>query len=140
MNTMLASQKLVDLVFREPLKNSPLVGYRPTDGWPNQPFPFSEIGPSMDKVRSYPASNLLEAIETRMRMRKMAANTLSRMVRRIGHSCSEFGHYFMSIQRSNCQGCPDCSCEDGPSIEEAQRDYREMLRSSNSAMLTIGSI
>ncbi len=70
----------------------------------------------------------------------MIANTFSRIARRIGHSCSEFGHYFMSIQRSNCKGCPDCRCEEGPSIEEAQKEYRRILRSRNSAALHGGPL
>lgn len=61
----------------------------------------------------------------------MALTTISRMVRWIGHSCSEFGHYFSSIQSSNCKGCPDCPCEDGPSVEEARKDYLAMLRSKS---------
>ncbi len=58
----------------------------------------------------------------------MARHAVSRIVRGIAHSCSEFGHYFMNVQINNCRGCPDCRCEEGPSVEEAQKDYRAMLR------------
>jgi len=70
----------------------------------------------------------------------MTANTFSRMVRRIGHTCSDFGHYFMNIQSSNCKGCPDCRCDDGPSIEEAKKDYRANLRSKNFAAMRVGGL
>ena len=63
----------------------------------------------------------------------MAMHAVSRIVRRISHSCTGFGHYFMNVQRSNCRGCPDCHCEEGPSLEEAQKDYRASLRISSSA-------
>ncbi len=44
------------------------------------------------------------------------------------HSCSEFGNYFMSFQRGCLNSCRSGDCEGNPSLEEAQRDYREMLR------------
>ena len=58
----------------------------------------------------------------------MARHVVSRIVRGFTNSCSGFGHYFMNVQSSNCRGCPDCRCEDGPSIEDAKRHYRTMLR------------
>ena len=42
---------------------------------------------------------------------------------RIGHTCSEFGNYFMSIQRR----CFDC--EGNPTPEDAQKDFRAMMHS-----------
>ncbi len=42
---------------------------------------------------------------------------------RIGHTCSEFGNYFMSIQ-SRC-----FDCEGNPKPEDDQRDFREMMHS-----------
>ncbi len=53
---------------------------------------------------------------------------VTKFISRMAHSCSDFGHYFIGIQNANCADCPDCRCEDGPSLEEAQKDYREMLR------------
>ena len=58
----------------------------------------------------------------------MARHAFSRIVGRITNSCSGFGHYFMNVQSGNCQGCPDCRCGEGPSVEEAQKDYRAMIR------------
>ncbi len=51
---------------------------------------------------------------------------------KIAHGCSGFGHYFAYVQSGNCHDCPDCRCEDGPTLREAQEDYREMLRFRNS--------
>ncbi len=42
---------------------------------------------------------------------------------RIGHTCSEFGNYFKSIQ-SRC-----FDCEGNPTPEDAQRNFREMMHS-----------
>ena len=58
----------------------------------------------------------------------MTRHAVSSIVSRITHSCSGFGHYLMNVQSSNCSGCPDCRCGEGPSVEEAQKDYRGMLR------------
>ena len=60
----------------------------------------------------------------------MARNAFSGILHQLGRSCSGFGHYFANVQSGNCHDCPDCRCEDGPSVEEARRDYREMLRFS----------
>lgn len=70
----------------------------------------------------------------------MVNNAVSRIFRQVGHNCSDFGHYFMGIQRSNCTGCPDCQCEEGPSIEEAKNEYRRILHSRNFAALHGGYI
>ena len=59
----------------------------------------------------------------------MARNTFSRMLYQLGRSCSGFGHYFVNVQSGNCRDCPDCRCEDGPTVEEARRDYQTMHRS-----------
>lgn len=61
-------------------------------------------------------------------------NPMKNFISKIAHSCSDFGHYFVSIQNANCLDCPDCRCEEGPSIEEAQQDYREMHRAQNRYM------
>jgi len=58
-----------------------------------------------------------------------ARNTISRILHRLGRSCSGFGNYFANIQSGNCHDCPDCRCEDGPSVEEARKDYRAMHQS-----------
>ncbi len=42
---------------------------------------------------------------------------------------AEFGSYFGGVQRGNCTGCPDCHCGEGPSRDEARRDFRAMLTS-----------
>ena len=55
-----------------------------------------------------------------------ARNTFSRILHQLGRSGSGFGSYFASIQSHNCQDCPDCRCENGPSVEEARKDYRVM--------------
>ena len=46
---------------------------------------------------------------------------------RLAHSCSDFGNYFMSFQRRCINSGRSGDCEGIPSLEEAQRDYREML-------------
>jgi len=55
-----------------------------------------------------------------------ARNSFSRMWHQLGRNGSGFGSYFASIQSHNCHDCPDCLCEDGPSVEEARKDYRAM--------------
>ena len=62
----------------------------------------------------------------------MARYAVSGIVRSMTHSCSGFGHYFMReslslsaflcLKSTNCRGCPDCSCEEGPSVEEVPKD------------------
>ena len=54
-------------------------------------------------------------------------NTFSRMLHQLGRGTG-FGDYFANVQGSNCHDCPDCRCQDGPSLEEAQRDFRAMLK------------
>ena len=54
-------------------------------------------------------------------------NTLGR----IGHTCSEFGNYFMSFQRRCLKSGLSSDCEGNPTPEEARSDYREMMRSRN---------
>jgi len=58
----------------------------------------------------------------------MAKNPFFGILHQLGRSCSGFGHYFANVQSGNCRGCPDCRCEDGPSVEEARRDYLAMHR------------
>jgi hypothetical protein len=53
-------------------------------------------------------------------------NTFSRIWHHLGNGGSGFGSYFASIQSHNCHDCPDCRCEDGPSVEEARKDYLAM--------------
>ncbi len=55
---------------------------------------------------------------------------------RIAHACSDFGHYFANVQSGNCHDCPDCRCEDGPTLREAQKDYREMLHFQKSTFIS----
>ena len=45
------------------------------------------------------------------------------------HACSEFGNYFMSFQRRCFKTGRSGDCEGNPTLREAQKDYREMLRS-----------
>ncbi len=52
-------------------------------------------------------------------------STLGRLV----HTCSDFGNYFMSFQRRCYKSGRSGDCEGIPTLEEARRDYREMLRS-----------
>ena len=49
---------------------------------------------------------------------------------RLAHVCSEFGDYFMSIQRRCYKSGRSGDCEGIPTVEEARRDYREMLRTT----------
>ena len=58
----------------------------------------------------------------------MAENVFFGILHQVGRSCSGFGHYFANVQSSNCHDCPNCRCEDGPSMEEARRDYHAMHR------------
>jgi len=48
---------------------------------------------------------------------------------KLAHSCSEFGDYFMSFQRRCSKSGRSGDCEGNPTLEDARRDYREMLRS-----------
>lgn len=48
---------------------------------------------------------------------------------RIGHTCTEFGNYFKSVQ-SRCFESGQCiDCEGGPTSKEALRDFRAMMHS-----------
>ena len=47
----------------------------------------------------------------------------------IGHTCSEFGNYFMSSQRRCFKSGRSKDCEGNPTPEEARRDFRAMMRS-----------
>ena len=60
---------------------------------------------------------------------------ISRFFRTLGslaHACSEFGDYFMSFQRKCHKFGRRGDCEGNPPLEQARRDYREMLRSNKS--------
>ena len=54
---------------------------------------------------------------------------------RLAHTCSEFGDYFMSFQRRCSKSGRSGDCEGIPTLEEARRDYREMLRSQKSPFM-----
>ena len=47
---------------------------------------------------------------------------------RIGHACSEFGNYFMSIQRNCLKSGGSNGCEGSATLEDAKRDFRGMMR------------
>ena len=66
--------------------------------------------------------------ETKLMKSTKADSTLGRLA----HACSEFGDYFMSFQRRCFKSGRSSDCEGNPTLREAQRDYREMLRSQNS--------
>ncbi len=53
-------------------------------------------------------------------------NTFYGILHQLGRSGSGFVDYFVRIQSANCHDCPDCRCENGPSVEEARRDYLAM--------------
>ena len=55
-------------------------------------------------------------------------NAFSRILRRLGRSGSWFGSYYGGVHLSNCTGCPDCRCQEGPSLEEARRDFSAMVK------------
>ncbi len=64
------------------------------------------------------------------------------MIRRIfstlgslAHACSEFGNYFMSFQSRCFKTGRSGDCEGNPTLEEARRDYREMLRTQKSPFM-----
>ena len=59
----------------------------------------------------------------------MVRNAFSRILHQVAHSCSGFGLYFANVQSGNCRGCPDCRCGEGPSVEEARKEYLAMQRS-----------
>ena len=54
---------------------------------------------------------------------------------RIGHACSEFGNYFMSPQRNCFKFGGSNDCEGNPTLEDAQRDFREMIRPRHSTLI-----
>ena len=61
----------------------------------------------------------------------MTRHAVSGILRSITHRCTGFGSYFIGVRSTNCGGCPNCRCVEGPSVEEAQKDYQAMLRASN---------
>ena len=67
-------------------------------------------------------------IYVRRQVQQVAKKVLAAMLSLLGHG-SGFGSYYGGVQRSNCTGCPDCRCEDGPSVDEARSDYRVMHQS-----------
>ncbi len=66
----------------------------------------------------------------------MARSTFSGILHQLGRSCSGFGHYFANVQSGNCHDCPDCRCEDGPTLEEARKHYREMFWSQKTTLIS----
>ena len=46
----------------------------------------------------------------------------------IVHMCSEFGNYFMGLQRRCFKFGRSSDCEGIPTPDEAQKDYQEMTR------------
>ena len=54
---------------------------------------------------------------------------------RIGHTCSEFGNYFMSFQRRCFESGRSNDCEGNPTLEDAQKDFREMMRPRHSTFI-----
>ncbi len=70
--------------------------------------------------------NLIQrCIYVRRRVQEVGKNVLAGMTHQLGY-VSGFGSYYGSVQKSNCADCPDCGCVEGPSIEEARRDFRAM--------------
>ena len=55
---------------------------------------------------------------------------------RIGHTCSDFGNYFMSFQRRCLKSGQSYDCEGIPTLDEAGRDYREMMSSRHDYLRT----
>jgi hypothetical protein len=58
----------------------------------------------------------------------MFRHAFSTMVHWLGDG-SQFGSYYASVQKGNCNGCPNCQCGEGPNLDEARRDFRAMLNS-----------
>ena len=55
-----------------------------------------------------------------------------RTLGRIGHTCSEFGSYFMNTQGGCCKSGRGNDCEGNPTVEEARKDFRATMRSRHS--------
>ena len=53
----------------------------------------------------------------------------------IGHTCSDFGHFFMSSQRRCFESGRSSDCEGIPTPEEARRDFRAMMRSRHTTYI-----
>ena len=53
----------------------------------------------------------------------------------IGHACSEFGNYFMSFQRNCLKAGRANDCEGIPTLEDARKDFREMMRPRSTPLL-----
>ena len=51
---------------------------------------------------------------------------------RLGHTCSEFGNYFLSFQRRCSKSGRSGDCEGNPTPEEARKDFQRMMRSRHS--------
>ena len=54
----------------------------------------------------------------------------------LAHACSEFGNYFMSFQHRCFKSGLSGDCEGNPTLREAQQDYREMLRSQKTTLIS----
>ena len=48
-------------------------------------------------------------------------------LRRLAHACSDFGSYFMNLQRRGCNSCLRNCYEGGPNMDEARQDYLGMI-------------
>ena len=55
-----------------------------------------------------------------------------RTLGRFGHTCSEFGSYFMNTQRGCFKSGRGNDCEGNPTVEEARKDFRATMRSRHS--------
>ena len=53
----------------------------------------------------------------------------------IVHTCSEFGHYFMSFQDKCFKPGRRTDCEGNPTLEDARKDFRAMLRVRHSTLI-----
>ena len=64
-------------------------------------------------------------IYVRRRVQEAGKKVLAAMLHWPGYG-SQFRSYYGGVQKSNCAGCPDCGCVEGPSHDEARRDFRAM--------------
>ena len=55
-------------------------------------------------------------------------NSLFRVVKRVAHACSDFGTYYMTMQRRCLKSGVASDCDGMPSAQEAQRDYRAAMK------------
>ncbi len=91
-------------------------------GWAERDYPIRYL------LAGQAGSKATNLMARQNRRYQVIRQTFSKMFHQVGHG-SGFGSYYGDVQSSNCADCPDCRCGEGPSFEEARKDFRATVKS-----------